>query len=482
MWNKKDPNPLILGVITGLYPLLFYVSNNFYATNSWKHWGVFLAIFIGIPVVAFVLLFLGFRLVPFMKKYKKQLLFTTIVFLTLSLLLFASSLQIKKKLMLAILLASGIVSIKLHEKYKKLLPLILIVSVLPFFKLVYKSLDHFTQRSWLQQPDAIEQVEFVKSPNVYFIQPDGYVAEQTMKSDAYGYQSPLYDWLKSEDFTIYDGFRSNYPASLNSNASLMAMRQHAFTSSFFPSFEMPYAREIIVADNPVVTIFNNNNYQTHLITENEYFQQNKTQPAFQQYNILPEEIPYFSRGTLIKRDVFEDLQDAVHKNANSPKFFFIEKLLPHHIGFHAKEDRVNTERMKYIAHVKEANEWVTQTVGFIEENDPDAIIIILADHGGWVGMESDHEMYTTQKEEHIESIFSALAAIKWNGNLPEGFDSELKTNVNVFRVLFAALSEDESLLDHMEDNSSYNLFYKNSFFKGVSKLINDQGEYVFEKM
>ncbi len=481
-WRKEESHPLILGLVTGVYPFLFYVSNNFYATNSWGHWGIFLLVFLGIPIVAFTLLFISFKYIPLFKKYKYHLLFIAIVFLTLSFLSFASTLQIKKKLMLGILLGSAVLSIPLHKKYKKLLPLILVVSVLPFFKLSYKAWDHFAQRGWVQQPDDIENIKFVKTPNVYFIQPDGYVAQHTMESDNYGYKSPLYDELKEGGYTVYEDFRSNYPSSLNSNASLLTMKQHAFTSSFFPSPEMPYAREIIVSDNPVVSIFKNNGYTTHLMTETEYFQQNKKQPVFDRFNISPNEIPYFSRGTLIERDVLADLRTAFQEKDDNPQFFFIEKLLPHHIGFHAKEDRVNTERREYLDDVKEANLWINEILSFIKENDPNAIVIVLADHGGWVGIDSDLEMITTQDPVHVESIYSALAAIKWNGNLPQGFDNELKTNVNVFRVLFAALGNDAALLEHLEDNSSYNLFYKNSFFKGVSKLINDEGEFVFEKM
>jgi hypothetical protein len=54
--------------------------------------------------------------------------------------------------------------------------------------------------------------------------------------------------------------------------------------------------------------------------------------------------------------------------------------------------------------------------------------------------------------------------------------------VNVFRVLFAALSKEPKLLNALEDDSSYNLRFKNSFFKGVSKVIDDSGNVVYEKL
>ena len=56
------------------------------------------------------------------------------------------------------------------------------------------------------------------------------------------------------------------------------------------------------------------------------------------------------------------------------------------------------------------------------------------------------------------------------------YDKDLKTNVNLFRVLFSVLSEDPKFLKHLEDNSSYNLRLNILGFKSVKKLINDKGD------
>ena len=74
-----------------------------------------------------------------------------------------------------------------------------------------------------------------------------------------------------------------------------------------------------------------------------------------------------------------------------------------------------------------------------------------------------------------------MAAIKWNGFLKKDFDKDLRSNVNIFRVLFSVLSENETHLNALEDNSSYNLLIKNSFYKSVNKVIDDKGKVVYIK-
>tara|TARA_R110002072_G_scaffold108026_2_gene234654 strand:+ start:53544 stop:55025 length:1482 start_codon:yes stop_codon:yes gene_type:complete len=474
-------NPVLLGTICGIYPFLFYVSNNFFASNSLEHWGFFTLVFIGLPILLFTLL--GFIISRFsrLQAYKKHLLFVSIIIITGFFLSYASSLLIKKKILLVVLIVSILLSIKLNDRYKKLLVLIVILSVLPFLKTSYKLYEHLSHKEWLEQPDDIESVQFTKTPNVYMIQPDGYVGRSMMEGPLYNYKSDLYEYLEDEGFKVYDDFRSNYPASLNSNSSLFAMRQHQFGSSLMPDFEMPDAREVISGNNPVHSIFKKNNYKTFFVAEDEYFQQNKCDQLYDYFNIDIDDVAYFSKGESVTRKVLPDVKEAFEHRTDKPSFFFIEKCLPHHVHFYAEGDRVAKERIEYLEKIEEVNIWLKETIDFITSQDPDGIIIVLADHGGWVGMNNYKEMFSTKSPEHINSIYSNLAAIKWNGFNEEGYDEKLRTNVNMFRVLFAALSENKSYLNFMEDNSSYNLHLEKSFFNGVSKVMDDSGEVIYEK-
>ena len=74
-----------------------------------------------------------------------------------------------------------------------------------------------------------------------------------------------------------------------------------------------------------------------------------------------------------------------------------------------------------------------------------------------------------------------MLAIKWpNGEAPE-MDSKLKSCVNVFRVLFSYLGNDQKYLQHLEKDGSY-LIIKEGAEPGVYEYIDDSGNIVFKKV
>ena len=470
--NKKDFNPLLVGLVCGFYPLVFYCSNNFWAVNSWQHLGYFLLFFIGIPILVFLALSAVFRMSKTVSRYKLQLVFVTIVMTVGTLMSWAMHLQMKKRILLVLFVISIFAAWKLYRHYKKLLVLILLMSAIPTVNCAIKIVEQQQSQEWTQLPDNIGQVSFGKTPNVYMIQPDGYVGRNMMAGELYHFDNPFYGWLENEGFKVYDGFRSNYPASLTSNSAMFAMRQHRFGKALFPSIEMPHAREVLAGNNNAIQIFKNNGYATFFIVKDDYFQQNLPEQQFDYYNIDADKIPYFSNGKNLEADVFKDLKAAIDTAfTDRPRFFFVEELMPHHVYF---SDSKEAERDSYIEKIKQANVWLEKTITYISENDPDAIIIILADHGGWVGLGSYEEMFSTRDPDQIKSVYSTLAAIKWNGYLSQGFDEGLTTNVNVFRVLFSILAENSDYLKYLEDNSSY-ILENGVFSKSVRAAIDDGG-------
>ena len=479
--NSDKHVPFIAAFISGFYPFVFYISNNYSAVNSKEHLAFFVLFFIGIPLLIFSLFYFSFRLNKRLIKYKSHLLFVLLIVVTSSLMFQAIYLVFKKKILLLILILSIALSIKLHKHYKKIIILLMLMCVLPIPKIIIKTYSHLIPMTWSVLPDEIENVQFKHKPNIYLIQPDGYVAEVMMESETYNFKSDLYGWLSINDFKIYPDFRSNYPASLASNASLFSMKQHYFGETLLPSLEVPNARKIISGDNPVISIFKNNDYKTYFIVEDEYFQQNRKESNYDYYNIKLNEIPLFSNDNNIKKDVFLDLNQAISISNKTPKFFFIEKLLPHHVHFSAEENRVETERDWYIKRINEANNWIKTTVNYISKVDPNAMIVILADHGGWVGLESYKDMYSNDNPNLIKSTYSSLAAVKWNGLLTSDYDAYLKSNVNVFRVLFSALSENKAYLQNLESDSSYNLRL-GLFSKSVYEVIDSNGNVNIERL
>lgn len=392
---------------------------------------------------------------------------------------YAIKLRLQKKLLVGILVVSILLSIKFHDRFRKLAILILIMAVLPFFNCFLKIYELSKNMPWVELSADIKGIELKEKPNIYMIQPDGYVDESMMKGPLYRHQTDFYDWLTANEFKLYDNFRSNYPASVPSNASMFSMRHHYYGETFFSDLEMPKGREMISGQNTTNYILQNNGYKTYFLAQDEYFQQNLKGGSFDHYNISKEEIPYFTIGDERERVLHNDLKEVLNDKTNKPKFVFIEKLLPHHIHFVKQENQIEAERKEYIAKIEEVNLWLRKTVNMINDADPKAIVIVLADHGGWVGMTSYPDMYTTTDEANIRSIFSSIAAIKWNGHLKDGYDTELRSTVNLFRVLFANLAENTDYLQQMEDNSSYNLHMESWYRNSVYKVLDDKGKTVF---
>jgi len=120
-------------------------------------------------------------------------------------------------------------------------------------------------------------------------------------------------------------------------------------------------------------------------------------------------------------------------------------------------------------------------INVIITNDKNPMIVIVADHGGYVGLNYVKEVL--QKElspVEINSVFSSLLSIKWPSNeVPE--DLEFKSSVNLFRTIFSYLSEDSSLLVNGEKDKSY-LPYNDGSGISFYEYIDANGNVVFNNL
>lgn len=476
--NSSKDYPILVGFLPGFYSVVFYCSNNYESVNSYQHLLYFSLVFLLAPMLAVCVLYKIFVSYKRLQPYAKHLLFVLVIEMFFVFLSQVYYLTIKKKLLLGLFLVLCFLSFKFFKVYKKILLFTVLLSLIPLYQcayiFIYKQFVDTT--AWTKQPDAIESVKFKKKPNIYFIEPDGYVGEKVMTKLPYNCKSEIYSWLRSKSFTVYDNTRSNYPVTLVSNASMFAMKHHYLKSIITPNLDMlPDTRSIIVGNNPVINVLKNNDYKTFFIVDNAYFQQNFQKRNYDFYNINNSEISFFHSFHDNKKNVYEDLKKHIEmsKNLNQPKFFFIEKLLPHHVFFNGNKDKEITRKI-YLKNILLANIWIKKTVDLIIKNDPHGIIIIAADHGGYVGLLSDNDMYTTKEERLLKSVFSNLVAVKWNDNLHSDYDEKFKSNVNFFRVLFSFLSEDKSLLNYLQPDTSYNFYDVNNSNK-VYMAIDENG-------
>lgn len=476
--SKDNMLPLISGVAAGAYPMAFYYSRNFNFVNSLSHLIFFSAIFLALPIAVNYLCYLIYKK-NHLSQYKTFVLpaLNGLAFFILAIVAIDSKIGNKKFAIavgLAFLVAFASLFLKRKQLFSKVIFIqfiLLLVVMYPLSKTLYSYF--ISSDSWMEQPDHIEKVVLKQRPNIYVIQPDGYVNPSELKKGHYNFDNSAFEnKLAQLGFKIYQNFRSNYPSTLSSNSSLFAMKHH-----FFNQVD---ERNSIMNKNPVVEIFKNNGYKTHFLAEVPYLLANKPNVSFDYINFKMSEISFLGRGLSLGKHIIDDVKPLLEsqKGAN---FYFFEKLQPGHIKVYKEAaGTIEEERQEYLNELQQSNVWLEELIGIIQQKDPNGLIVIVADHGGYVGWEYSLQSHSkTNDRDLLYSGFSTLLAIKWNEEIPNS-DDQLKSSVNLFRVLFSHLSEDTTLLDNLQDNSSYNQL-KLGKPLGVFKVLDSDGNVVFEK-
>ncbi len=476
--SKDSVLPLIAGLASGAYPMAFYYSKNFGFVNSLGHLFFFSAVFLVLPVTVNYLFYFFYKK-KHLSQYKTFVLpvLNGLAFFILAIVAMDSRVG-NKKFAIAVVLTFLVAFACLFLKKKQLFSKVIVIQYLLLLVVMYplgKTLYSYFSRSdnWMEQPDYIKETILKQRPNIYVIQPDGYVNPSELGRGYYNFDNSEFEnKLTSLGFKIYLDFRSNYPSTMSSNSSMFAMKHH-----FFNQVD---ERNSIMNLNPVVKIFKNNGYKTHFFAEVPYLLSNRPKVNFDYTNFKMSEIPFLGRGFGVTKDIIEDVKPLL-ENQRDANFYFFEKLLPGHIKVYKEAaGTVEEERQKYLDDLQLSNLWLEELIRVIQQNDPNGLIVIIADHGGYVGWEYSLQSHSkTEDRDLLYSGFSTLLAIKWNGKIPES-DEKLRSSVNLFRILFSHLSGDTSLLDNLQDNSSYNQL-KFGEPKGVFKVLDNDGNVVFEE-
>ncbi|WP_420574568.1 sulfatase-like hydrolase/transferase [Kordia sp.] len=475
---------IISAIAAGLYAIVHTYGTNFFLVSSWPQFGMMLLFFIAFPIVVFVLTKIIVERIAFLKKFEKYSIpILNAGFFTFFIIGKTYGFNARRMLVLGCFFAVCL-AIFLWKHYEKIVIFQFLLALIAFVKIPPMLYEYVTRsEAWLQQPDAIEEATFQKTPNIYVIQPDGYVNFSELGKGMYNFDnSDFSNHLKAKNFKIYDNFRSNYISTLLSNTALFTMKHHHMIGHENKGalFGLPSK---IVGNNSVLSTLKNNQYKTFLLLEYPYLLMSRPTLAYDECNINYYDIPWFGNNAFKDQyDLIEPLKEAINTNKNSRNFYFIEKIAPSHIT-RTKSDApdVESDREKYLDKLKETNDWLKEITDIIIQNDPNSLIVITADHGGFVGLDYYAEILEKQTDrDKIYAVFSAALAIKWpEGNAPD-YDSKFASTVNLFRILFTYLSEDESYLKHLEDDKSFSLIIEDAPY-GLYEYIDAEGNIVFKK-
>ena len=481
--NSSKDFPIIAGLASGLYPVLFYFSKNFEMVNSWGHVFYFFSVFILVPIFIFVFFHWLSKQSKF-KKYRKYVLPFLSLFVFLFILKTLLFIPIERKLIVYSIILSGLFSYFLHKHRKKLIMMQFLMAIFALFSLSQVLYKKFTYNdSWKNQPDDIENVVFKKKPNVYFFEPDGYVGFEELKKEPYNFDNSIFEnFLWDHHFKTYPQFHTNYITTLASNASAFTMKQHYYDFNLELE-EVNEAAKIIISNNPVLNAFKSNGYETYFISSSNYFLLHKPKMGYSRSSIDYASIAYLHNGMGEENLVVEPFSKFFNDGIAKPKFFFVQFLAPWHVSSHENSSEgVAEERIKYLERVEKANDMLSQMISEILQKDPNALIVMMSDHGGYVGLTYTRECYERVEDPVlVNSILKSNLTIHWPQNNVPDYDYHLKSAVNVFRVLFSYLSEEEKYLEHLESNESF-IIHKKGSYQGVYKYMDDEGNLVFEKM
>jgi len=480
--SSEKQFPLIAAIASGLYPLLYYYNSNFTFVNSWSQFLFFIICFLLAPCLVFFASNKLFKNVKGLKRYSKFII-PILNFTLFTYLLIISIFQFKIITTILVLLFAIVLGRIFYKHLNKVIVVQFLLASIVSLQLIPDFYKHFTySKEWITQPDDIEDAVFIKKPNIYVIQPDGYANFSELKKGHYNFNnSEFEDFLLNNDFKLYQDYRSNYVSTLSSNSSMFAMKHHYYNNIKSNVSELYNTRQLIVGDNPVISILKRNKYKTFLILERTYLLVNRPEILYDYCNINYSEVPFLSRGFEYNETIFEDLSHSIENNSSTNNFYFIRKILPSHVSVNKNESKgIDEEAAKYLSDLRKTNLSLKKIISLINEKDKNSLIVIVADHGGYVGLSYSLESRIKQTDRDIiYSIFTSALAIKWPDQAPN-FDNNLKTNVNLFRVLFSYLSEDESYLDYLQDDKSFSIIEKGAAF-GIYEYIDENGNIVFNK-
>jgi hypothetical protein len=469
-------------IAAGLYPLTYLYKSNHTLVASWYQFFSLVLIFIALPVLIFLSTLWFLKKTTVFKTYSLQIL-SFLNFSVFSALLIYGAYGVKKKILLIAFVLALVAALLLFKYLKKIILFQFLLAAVGLIFLIPTLLKYFSySNEWQKQPDHIESIKLNHKPNIYVIQPDGYIGLSELGRGNYNKNNDDFNmFLLDHKFKLYPNYRSNYYSTLSSNSSMFAMKHHYYNRKAQVGSELLFARDIIISENPVLSILKNNNYTTSLILENSYLLTSRPKLGYDFSNINYSDLPLVSRGFEFKKDVIKDLESKIESNKEGNHFYFIERISPGHIAtLKSSSEGKEIERIKYLEHLDEANSWLMETVTLINKNDPEALIIIVADHGGFVGYEysgSSHEK--PKNRANTFSMFSSLLAIKWPKDV-NVFDNDLKSSVNLFRTVFSVLSGDKSLLDNLQSDESY-LTVNEGAPLGIYEVIDENNNMVFKQ-
>jgi YidC/Oxa1 family membrane protein insertase len=489
-------SPYVFALLAGLWPIVFYVSNNWYMVEASRIpliVSTFAAI-IGIFLTAWYM-----ALSWLCKRYSHgdaaQVALRSLVFVSIIVMAYLLRRTLlpmvggnEPLFLIGVFLVASTVgwfTPRLRiARLNLVLGAMILVHVLLGLHAVVASKSSgmvlFDQMDSAERQAGFDKVQFARTPNVYYIVPDAYPNAEGLKA-IFGLEvAGFYEELKGLGFTIYPSVFSNYMSTIASISSVLGMDHHYYRGSI-GNFEFLNARKFIVSQqNPVVRIFRNNGYQIHYVHETDYLFSNgcfidscsplgvwgefreilfaRTLIASSLFSGVPHSAnagqftESFDELKQARSEFIERVQEHIESMARqkAPHFTYIHGGRPgHSVPGEQTAEQLADFRKEFVERIRLANAEVMLFVRHILSRDPSALIILNGDHGPWA-----YGNFNYNEAEILRSVpndlmtldhLGVLLAIRWPNGLAQDARG-IRTNVNIFPHVLSYLSGIKGIL------------------------------------
>ena len=341
--------------------------------------------------------------------------------------------------------------------------------------------------NWVKYKD----ISLEKKPNIFFIISDAY------SSLAFIYEQKIditsfRQFLTDHNFSLYEEVFSSYQQTLNSVPVILNMEHHYYSISVSVDFaEVENSARIISGgDNNFFHILNSNGYRTHNIHQGTYLLLQGSNADYS-YPKIGTYVGFksvfgsiFKRDFLTKKDkssanfsvekVYDEAITHIPDDKSTSSIQYIHLWGPNHSQreLDGKCDE-QKELEKYAGRIKETNVILKKLLASIIDKDPDAVIILIGDHGAYIKNKCQrYDTITTL--EQLRDRIGILCAIRWPISYDGRYDSKIKTSVNLLRYVLASLAKNETaILNTTVPDDGYVVMYNYRSGHRFFKIVED---------
>ncbi len=302
-----------------------------------------------------------------------------------------------------------------------------------------------------------------KTPDVYLLIYDSYPNEETL--EFYGIDNrQMYESLLDKGFAVYDGTYSVGPISLESIAHVMDFEQAGWSTNL---------RKVLAQDANGLKIFKEAGYMNYSIMPNDYMVRGvRIDPSVHDsYFPNPEDgdvnirssrilISAISEGMFrfdaafghtTEEEFTQEKRNFLRVQSQQPRFLYTHENVPGHttdIGVLAdNETEMWADRLPW------ANDIIEDDLAIALEHNPDALIIVAADHGPYLtknGKDLNVPAYSLGDitRYDVQDRYGTLLAIRWP---EEGYETRYDIRIlqDVLPAVFAYIYDDDVLFDRL---------------------------------